>query len=97
MGQSPRPRPKRLAAKLRQLRGMLELSQEQMAEAVRSEELRPQPGHVSEFESGKREPSLLYVLAAARLARIPMESLVDDKLDLPDDLSDQSGAQRRGS
>lgn len=83
MGQSPRPRPKRLALKLRQLRNLLQLTQEQMAEAVKHIESSPQPGHISEFELGKREPSLLFLLAVARLASIPMELLIDDNLDLP--------------
>ena len=86
MGQSPRPRPKRLAAKLRQIRALLGLTQEQMAEALRHIEAPPQPGHVSEFESGRREPSLLFLLAVARLAGVPMEVLVDDELDLPEKL-----------
>jgi transcriptional regulator with XRE-family HTH domain len=83
MGQRQRPRPKRLAAKLRQIRAQLDLTQEQMAEALKHVESPPQPGHISEFESGRREPSLLYLLSVARLAGVPMEVLVDDELDLP--------------
>lgn len=83
MGQSPRPRPKRLAAKLRQLRSLLGLTQEQLAEALKHIESPPQPGHISEFESGRREPSLLFLLAVTRLAGITMEVLADDEADLP--------------
>lgn len=83
MGQSPRPRPKLLAIKLRQLRGLLGLTQQQMAEAVAHIEPPPQSGHISEYERGRREPSLLFLLAVARLAGISMEILVDDELDLP--------------
>jgi transcriptional regulator with XRE-family HTH domain len=83
MGQSPRPKPKRLAEKLRQLRELLGLTQEQLAETVRHIESPPQPGHISEYERGRREPSLLFLLAVVRLAAIPMERLVDDDLDLP--------------
>ena len=43
----------------------------------------PQPGHVSELEGGRREPSLFYLLAIARLTGIPMEILMDDDLGLP--------------
>ena len=87
MGQSPRPRPKRLAAKLRQLRSLLGLTQEQLSEVLKDIESPPQPGHISEFENGRREPSLLFLLALARLAGVAMELLVDDEVDLPVKLS----------
>ena len=86
MGQSARPRPKRLAIKLRQIRLLLDLTQEQLAHAVSHIESPPKPGHVSEFESGRREPSLLFLLAISRLSGIPMEMLVDDEEDLPNKL-----------
>ena len=35
---------------------------------------------VSEYETGKRTPPLEVVLSYSRLARVPMESLVDDKV-----------------
>jgi transcriptional regulator with XRE-family HTH domain len=87
MGQRQRPRPKRLASKLRRIRAQLGLTQEQMAEALKHIESSPQPGHISEFESGRREPSLLFLLAVSRMAGVPMEDLVDDEIDLPDKLS----------
>lgn len=86
MGQSPRPRPKRLASKLRQIRQLLDLTQEQLANALGHIESPPQPGHISEFESGRREPSLLFLLAVSRLSGIPMEVMVDDEEDLPNKL-----------
>jgi transcriptional regulator with XRE-family HTH domain len=86
MGRRQRPRPKRLAEKLRHIREMLGLTQEQMADRLKHVETPPQPGHISEFERGKREPSLLYLLAVVQLAGVTMETLVDDKLDLPDRL-----------
>src|SRR5687768_7927958 len=61
MGQRQRPRPERLAPKLRQLRCLLGLTQEQMAECLAHIESPPQAGHVSEFEGGRREPSLMYL------------------------------------
>lgn len=87
MGQRQRPRPKRLAAKLRQIRTLLGSTQEQMAAQLRRIESPPQPGHISEFESGRREPSLLFLLAVARLAGVTMEVLVDDDLDIPSRLT----------
>ena len=35
---------------------------------------------VSEFEHGVREPNILMLLSYARLAHIPLEYLVDDKI-----------------
>jgi len=41
---------------------------------------------ISEFESGTREPSLLILLAYARVARIHLEILIDDEATLPNKL-----------
>jgi transcriptional regulator with XRE-family HTH domain len=86
MGQRTRSRPKRLAEKLLEIRMALGLTQEQMAARLGHLESPPQPGHVSEFERGRREPSVLYMLAVARLARLPLEALVDDETNLPEKL-----------
>lgn len=94
MGQSRRPRPKRLALKLCQIRERLGLSQQQMAAALAGIESPPQPGHVSEFERGVREPSLLYLLAVSRMASVTMELLVDDNLNLPERLPAKSEGKR---
>ncbi len=90
MGQVPRPRPERLAEKLRQIRLQLRLTQEELAGRLEDIPTPPQPGHVSEFEGGRREPSLFYLLAIARLAGIPMEILVDDDLELPNRLTEHA-------
>lgn len=86
MGQARRPQPTRLALKLRQVRTLLGLSQEQMAERLKHVKSPPQPGHISEFERGKREPSLLVLVAYARVSGVLVDELVDDKLDLPEKL-----------
>ena len=39
---------------------------------------------ISEYEKGKREPNLLIILAYARVARVPVEFIIDDDLDLAD-------------
>lgn len=87
MGHSRRPQPTRLAHKLRQVRTLLDLSQEQMAARLKHVKSPPQPGHISEFESGKREPSLLVLVAYARVSGVLVDDLVDDKLELPEKLS----------
>lgn len=83
MGSARRPQPERLPAKLLQIRQRLNLTQEQMASRLSRVKSPPQPGLISRFEQGKREPSLLVLLEYARIAGVPMESLVDDELDIP--------------
>jgi transcriptional regulator with XRE-family HTH domain len=90
MGQSRRPQPVRLSSKLRQVRKLLGLSQEQMAERLKEVKSPPQPGHISEFESGKREPSLLVLVRYARLSGLLVDVIVDDELDLPNRLPSKS-------
>lgn len=85
MGVRPRQRPERLAEKLRAIRDAFGLSQAQMVKHLGAEEMIV-PGQISEFESGKREPSLIVLLRYARSARVHVEDLIDDKLDLPDKL-----------
>jgi Predicted transcriptional regulators len=82
MGRSYRARPKKLGAKLRQIRLSLELTQQQMVRrlAVKDEPL--YSASISQYETGKREPPLLVLLRYARLYGCAMEELVDDKLKL---------------
>jgi transcriptional regulator with XRE-family HTH domain len=79
MGVKRRKQPKHLAAKLKELRNWLEVSQAQMAILLKE----PDPGVISRYEHGEREPSLITLLEYARLGRISMEVLVDDNLKLP--------------
>jgi transcriptional regulator with XRE-family HTH domain len=44
----------------------------------------PQPGMVSRYERGQREPKLLVLLEFARIAGVSMDVLVDDKLHPPE-------------
>lgn len=82
MGVRPRRRPERLAEKLLAIRSALDLSQAQMVKRLDAEEMIV-PGQISEFETGKREPSLPLLLRYARLAGVWMDVLVDDELALP--------------
>ncbi len=86
MGQTRRQRPARLAAKLKEIRTKLDLTQGQMAERLGEIKASLQSGHISEYENGKREPSLLVLLHYARIAGVSMETLVDDKMNLPEHL-----------
>jgi DNA-binding XRE family transcriptional regulator len=79
---NPRPKPLRLAEKLLQIRKGLELSQTQMLARMGLEETMHY-GRISEYEQGKREPTLMTLLAYARAASVHLEDIVDDDLDLP--------------
>ena len=82
MGTKVRPRPRNLSRKLRQIRIDLGLSQLQMIRRLGFDDSL-HPGRISEYESSMREPSLLILLAYARLAGVHLEEIVDDDLDLP--------------
>jgi transcriptional regulator with XRE-family HTH domain len=83
---SSRPQPKKLAAKLRQIREALGLTQQEMVERLKSQKagFRIYPGNISRFEQGLREPPLLALLAYARLAAVTIDVLVDDDVRLPE-------------
>ena len=93
MGQSRRQQPVRLAAKLKEIRTKLDLTQEYMAERLRRVKAGLQSGHVSEYETGKREPSLLVLLAYAKLAGISTDVLIDDDMELPERLPKKSNVR----
>ena len=82
MGANPRVRPKRLGEKLRRIRASLDLTQEELLRKLDIEGLATQ-SKISEFESGKREPSLIVILQYARAAGVYVDVLIDDKLNLP--------------
>jgi transcriptional regulator with XRE-family HTH domain len=82
MGQSRRPQPRRLASKLLRIRTRLGFTQEDMAKLVRHRRAPVYRSHISEFENGKREPSLLVLLAYARTAGVVVDVLIDDELNL---------------
>jgi len=82
MGTKSRPRPANLSRKLRQIRIGLQLSQAEMVRRLGFEDSF-HVGRISEFESNVREPSLLILLAYARIAQVHLEDIVDDTVDLP--------------
>jgi transcriptional regulator with XRE-family HTH domain len=75
-----RQRPKRLARKLLVVRQRLGVSQTEMARLL---QLKKTYTVVSSYETGRREPDLIVLLRYAKLARVSMETLVDDKVTLP--------------
>jgi len=55
------------------------MSQTEMAKALK---LKVSYTVISGYELGTNEPNLLILLRYARLARIPVDNLIDDKLDI---------------
>lgn len=84
MGRSHRPKPARLAAKLRQIRTALSLTQQQMFERLGETRTALYEGHIGLYESGQREPPLPVLLRYARIAGVYVDVLIDDEMDLPD-------------
>lgn len=82
MGRKARDKPERLAEKLRAVREAFGLSQGELVRQLDAGEL-IDAKHVSKFELGEREPSLLVLLRYARLAGVTIDVLADDELNLP--------------
>lgn len=99
MGTGARPRPERLAVKLRQIRDALGLSQSEMVRRLGVEGMITY-NKISHYELGKREPPLTVLLEYAHLANVLVEVLIDDTLDLPQELPSRKrheGLKRRTS
>ena len=85
MGKSSRQRPARLAEKLLCIRTTLKLSQNELLAHIGFSGQMSR-NRISEFETGKYEPTLAVLLAYARAANVWLDVLVDDDLDLPKQL-----------
>jgi transcriptional regulator with XRE-family HTH domain len=85
MGKGKRPRPARLGEKLAMIRDRLGLSQNEMLwhlglnEELTREEL-------SAYERGVREPPLYVLLRFSEIARVWVNVLIDDRVNLPDEI-----------
>jgi transcriptional regulator with XRE-family HTH domain len=85
MARGPREKPEHLAEKLLTIRQVLGLSQTEMLRRLGAED-RMAYNRISEFESGKGEPSLLILLEYAQVAGVCVDVLINDELDLPEKL-----------
>ena len=83
MGKAKEEKPKRIAEKLRQIRIALNFSQSEMADALARQNVKIYRGYIGNYETGHSLPSLLILRAYAKVARITMDVMVDDELDLP--------------
>ena len=97
MGRASREKPARLGEKLLEIRTKLGLSQDGMLRAL---ELADKYGrhYISGFERGEREPPLMVLLRYSEVARVWLNALVDDEVDLPEELPSpqmHSGTRRQ--
>ena len=76
-----RPRPRHLAAKLLHIRLHFGLSQKKLVKRMGLEHQIHYP-NISKYELDKNEPPLAILLAYARLAKIPVEHLIDDNVEV---------------
>lgn len=84
MGRASRPKPQKLAGKLRQIRESLGLSQtEILIRLGYPTDKRNFRSVISAYELGKREPTLLDLYEYAKLIKVHVEVLIDDELELP--------------
>ena len=93
-----RPKPKRLAEKLRRIREALGLSQSEMLRRLGFENVHAYT-RISSYELGRNEPPAMVLLEYARIANVYVEVLIDDGLDLPARLPSakkHEGVKRRG-
>lgn len=77
-----RPRPRRLAEKLLQIRHGLGLSQPEIVKQMGVSNMIHYT-NISKYELDKNEPPLMILLAYAKLAHVHLEEIVDDDIDLP--------------
>jgi transcriptional regulator with XRE-family HTH domain len=79
MAKAPRPRPVKLAEKLKQIREYLGFSQNEMLKALGLAE-KSNRSLISGFELGTKEPSLITLIAYADLVDITVDEIVRDSL-----------------
>ncbi len=77
-----RPKPERLAEKLRLIREALGLSQSEMLRRLGFENIHAYT-RISSYELGRNEPPAMVLLEYARAANVYVDALIDDELDLP--------------
>ena len=79
MKEYARRMPERTGEKLAAIRNHFGLSQTEMVQCLG---FKGHYGRISEYELGKRYPSVLTLLLYARAARIHIDDLVDDEIEL---------------
>lgn len=85
MGGAKRPKPKNLPTKLRLIREALGYTQEEMVKHLGLKGKLPR-SYLSRFENGEREPPLEVLLKYSEIAKVWINAIVDDSVDLPEKL-----------
>jgi len=85
MGGAKRPKPKKLPTKLHLIREALGYTQEEMVKHLGLKGRLPR-SYLSRFETGEREPSLEVLLRYSEIAKVWINAIVDDNVDLPEKL-----------
>lgn len=85
MGRAMRIKPRRLPAKLRQIRERLGLSQNGLIRKLGFEGVLVQ-ATISGYETGTREPPLPVLLRYSEISGLWVNSIIDDKMDIPETL-----------
>jgi transcriptional regulator with XRE-family HTH domain len=93
MGRGSRDRPNKLGKKLAQIRTYLGVSQDGLVRML-GLSAKLTRNDISKYERGMREPSLSVLLKYARVAKVNMEVLIDDKLEMPRTVSHSSRRKR---
>ena len=73
-----RAMPKKLPAKLLAIRETLGMSQRQLVDALNYKATPLRASQISQYENGQREPTMMLVLAYAKLAKLSTDVLIDD-------------------
>jgi transcriptional regulator with XRE-family HTH domain len=93
MGRGTREKPTKLGKKLAKIRAHLGLSQDGLVRTLGLTSKLTR-NEISKYERGVREPSLQVLLKYARAAKVNVEVLIDDELQLPRNII--SKTTRRG-
>ena len=93
MGRASRDKPNKLGKKLAQIRTYLGVSQDGLVRML-GLSVKLTRNDISKYERGMREPSLSVLLKYARVAKVNMEVLIDDKLEMPRTVSHSSRRSR---
>jgi transcriptional regulator with XRE-family HTH domain len=93
MGRGSRDKPNKLGKKLAQIRTYLGVSQDGLVRML-GLSAKLTRNDISKYERGMREPSLSVLLKYARVAKVNMEVLIDDKLEMPRTVSHSSRRSR---